>query len=138
MFKLMGKKISCEIFPRRRVISNINLKKTEKTRLELKFPQEIRTETRGIWSATFTFGGDIWWGYLGGGGGGGFIPYYIPEGGYVPYFFTRWENLFRSTDSSFYLLNQFDWPKMTYTEFTFRFHGIIFLFEIFFITRNHG
>ena len=28
---------------------------------------------------------------------------------------------------------------MTYTEFTFiRFHGMIFLFEIFFITRNHG
>ena len=23
-----------------------------------------------------------------------------------------------STDSSFYLLNQFDWPNMTYTEFT--------------------
>ena len=27
------------------------------------------------------FGGDIG----GGGGGGGFVPYYIPEGGYVPF-----------------------------------------------------
>ena len=29
------------------------------------------------------FGGDIW----GGGGGGGFVPYYISEGGCVPYIF---------------------------------------------------
>ena len=28
------------------------------------------------------FGGDIW------GGGGEFVPYYIPEGGCVPYFFS--------------------------------------------------
>ena len=31
------------------------------------------------------FGEDIWGG--GGGGGEGFVPYYIPEGGCVPYFF---------------------------------------------------
>ena len=55
--------------------------------------------------------------YLKGGGGGGF----------------------RSTDFSIYLFNQFDWPKMTYTEYLLhRFHRVIFLFEIFFIgyTRN--
>ena len=33
-------------------------------------------------------------------------------------FFSWWDILFRSTDSSFYLLNQFDLPKMTYTTFT--------------------
>ena len=62
----------------------------EKTRLALKFSQEIRTETRiegdmfriinlkgdvfRIIHHKIKFGGDIW---------GGFIPYYIPEGGYV-------------------------------------------------------
>ena len=62
------------------------------------------------------FGGDIW---------GGFVPYYIPEGGCVPYFFP--DRRFYSGQQilhfvivthEFYLLNQFDWPKMTYTEFT--------------------
>ena len=53
---------------------------------------------------------------------------YIPEGGF-----------FRLTDFSFYLLNQYDWPKMTYTEYLLhRFRCVIFLFEIFFTghTRN--
>ena len=37
-------------------------------------------------------------------------------------------DIFRPTDFSFYLFNQFDWQKMTYTIFTF----------IDFIASNHG
>ena len=63
-WKLMEKtrlalKFSQEIRTETR-ISNINLNKTEKTRLALKLSQEIRTETRiwrGVWSAAFMFGG---------------------------------------------------------------------------------
>ena len=73
-------------------ISNINLKKTEKTRLALKFSQEIRTETR-ISNFNLKGGSGPQHLRLGGGGGGGdiwggFVPYYIPEGGCVPYFFS--------------------------------------------------
>ena len=78
-------------------ISNINLKKTEKTRLALKFSQEIRTETRisnfklkevrniYVWG-----GGDIW-----GGGGylGEYVPHYIFEGGCVPHYIPENLNL---------------------------------------------
>ena len=52
-------------------ISNINLKKTEKTRLALKFSQEIRTETR---ISNFNLKGDLvrniyfWGGDIWGGG----------------------------------------------------------------------
>ena len=76
---------------------------------------------RGMCSVLYTvklkFGGGISFGR--GEGGGGFVPYYIPEGGYVPHFLPKGRILFMSTDSSFYLFNQFDWPKLTYTEFTF-------------------
>ena len=33
-----------------------------------------------LYTVKLKFGGDIW--------GGGVVPYYIPEGGYVPYFFS--------------------------------------------------
>ena len=36
-----------------------------------------------LYTVKLKFGGDIFFG----GGGGGVVPYYIPEGGYVPYFF---------------------------------------------------
>ena len=55
-----------------------------------------------LYTVKCTVGGDIWRGYV--------LHYirYKPEGGF-----------FRSIDFSFYLFNQFDWPKMTFTEFTF-------------------
>ena len=46
-------------------------------------------------------------------------------------FFSWWDILFRSSDSSFYLLNQIDWPKMTYTEFTFIAFRVWFFFSKF-------
>ena len=66
-------------------ISNINLKKTEKTRLALKFSQEIRTETR---ISNFNLKGDLLRNiYVWGGGGnlGGYVPH-IFDGGCVPHY----------------------------------------------------
>ena len=84
------------------------------------------------------FGGDIWR------GGGGFVPYYIPEGGCVPYIFP--DRRFYSdqpilhfvivTYDFIYLINLFDqkWRIQNLPYFTFT----AWFFEIFFITRNHG
>ena len=83
-----------EIFPRDptgETCSNINLKKSEKKRLPLKFSHEIRTETR---ISNFNLKGDlvcniyVWGGYFGGGGGDvfriiylrrGCVPHYTPK-----------------------------------------------------------
>ena len=79
------------------------------------------------------------------GGGGWICSVLYTWRGMCSVFFSWKEILFRSTDSSFchmilwfYLLNQFVWPKMTYTEFTFITSFTAWFFEIFFITRNHG
>ena len=116
MFKLVGKKrlalkFSQEIRTETR-ISNINLQKTKKTRLALKFSQDIRTETRfsnfnlkgGLVRNIYVWGEDI--------SGEDLFRIIYLKGDMFCIFSWR-EILFRSTDSSFYLFNQFDCPKMT-------------------------
>ena len=64
-------------------ISNINLKKTEKKRLALKFPK--RFERKRV--SNFNLKGGlvrniyVWGRYL-----GGYVPHYIFEGGCVPHY----------------------------------------------------
>ena len=61
-----------------------------------------------LYTVKCAVGEDIWRGY---------VPHYILEGVYVlhyiRYIYIPEGGFFRSTDFSFYLFNQFDWPKMT-------------------------